>query len=554
MEITMKTTIKNACKVLALTILTTIHCGVLFSMYKTPLITDLKTAQDVWKAIENNNTLAIQLAHQITYHNFKTIPLEVMQALSKSNRNQYDPVNGYPEATWAIVNAVLPTIIKKNENWDVLNTLLSINTTNTYTYIGIIVKQFLDQVSQNNPKEAENLAKKTFIAMVKTTLKHPHHWELIYDLAKINNPLINKEIETYIKKQYPNIDSTLKQCQEYSPLDIALFCGKQANPVFIYTKMKNIPLSNDKKIQSHQQFNINVKKCEPHRLAQSFSQPLRTMFLEALQQEALARENKKLCFWRGETLYKLFQALLAKSLYNRMADKKCPDTFYPLRASVFLPEMNEHEGGICSEDTRKTLLDKNNRRRWDTSGLIYMNYALFANTTEWGSSTPKLLDLNMNWKPEKYSTHDMFRLFGCENIHKKYEKQLIEIEDEAKKSICGFLLMFAFDAEQAQNYIYPAYIAGKHRTININGVQENNIIKIIDALADKPESIGENDTDKIEFCAIFGDIFSPQSKNPVNIKWFIVESMKPWLKKLNALLFEIEHDTPNKTIIPRSKL
>lgn len=514
---------------------------------KTPLVTDLKTAQEVYHIIKNDTTKTapVTLAQQITYENFEKVPFAVMQALAKTNYRNYDPVRGHPDVARAIVQAVVPSLVKNNTRWDLLNTLLRLNTTNIHTSFGYTVQNLVEESERIHTQSAQALARRIVNNTAKATLKNHNNWELMYALAQTNNAHIHEQLEKCIKTLYPNIESLVEQFKDYTPLDMALFCGKQANPIFIYAKIKNIVWKNNSMTQSYQHFGINLNTLNQQKLVQQLSPDIRTMFLDALQQEATEKMNGKFCFWRAETMTKLLHALVAKTLYNCTSTKKCPDNYYPLRATALIKD------GLCSESYRGWL--RKNNPAWNDSPLIYMNYALFANSTEWGSSTPKLLDLNMNWVPEKNSLEIIFNTFKCEATYKKYEKRIRELEEAAAKCPCGFLLMLVFNESQIYDYTYVCHVAGRHRTVNIDGTRRRNVVKILKALTEKPESIRDN-TDRVEFCAIFGDIFGPESKNPINIKWYVVESMKPWLKKLNTLLSEIEAELTQQQPHIQSKI
>jgi|GEM_PF-1568593 len=138
--------------------------------------------------------------------------------------------------------------------------------------------------------------------------------------------------------------------------------------------------------------------------------------------------------------------------------------------------------------------------------LLFMNYALFANSTYRGSCTADYVLDNANslaGSKINISPSEPFRMFGyqaiCDDALKKKIEALAQEYKNASKY--GNLLCIAVPKDKIHKYVYLAKTGGAKIDIEIDGIGETSDIRIImDTLLNAPHKI--KNTDQLEFCLI----------------------------------------------------
>ncbi len=135
----------------------------------------------------------------------------------------------------------------------------------------------------------------------------------------------------------------------------------------------------------------------------------------------------------------------------------------------------------------------------DWQHLLFMNYALFGNTDNLWSSSVGYAVKNHNEGKINISLKNVFNYLGHEDIYKKYEKQLQELEQEYQGlSKYGSMVVIGVPEDKLSDSVYLTTSRGQKKKIHIEGIGETDDIKtIITTLRHAPEKI--KDSDRMEF-------------------------------------------------------
>ena len=152
-----------------------------------------------------------------------------------------------------------------------------------------------------------------------------------------------------------------------------------------------------------------------------------------------------------------------------------------------------------------SLLHNGRKSESDRNRLLFMNYALFGNESNFGSNSAYYIAENhnaMNYVDQTIDVATPFKLMGYERIFSKYEKQLIQLQKRYEElSNKGNGLVIGVPPDKLSACVYPALSGGYKRKIDIEGVGSTaDIRSIMDTLYQNPEKI--KDTNQIEFCMI----------------------------------------------------
>ena len=153
-------------------------------------------------------------------------------------------------------------------------------------------------------------------------------------------------------------------------------------------------------------------------------------------------------------------------------------------------------------EMKKRLLTSGSSSDDDWQHLLFMNYALFGNTGFNLASSIFYAANNKNAGSRNISLKNVFNYLGHEDIYKKYEKQLQELEQEYKGlSNYGSMVVIGVPEDKLADSVYLATGSGQKVKMDIEGIGETDDIKtIITTLRHAPEKI--KDSDKMEFALI----------------------------------------------------
>ena len=160
---------------------------------------------------------------------------------------------------------------------------------------------------------------------------------------------------------------------------------------------------------------------------------------------------------------------------------------------------------ITFEKVHKNFLLQNHKYNDEARSLVlFMNYALFANTNNSGSNSLEYI-IN-NWNSLKGTRDilaiDSFKKLGYENIYHQFKDEIEKLSQEYNMAgQYGNLLFIAIPKEDIHKYVYLAVSGATKEALEIEGIGETYDIRIImDNLLNHPERI--EDIDQLEFCLI----------------------------------------------------
>ncbi len=305
----------------------------------------------------------------------------------------------------------------------------------------------------------------------------------------------------------------------------------------------------------------------------AFAQTATMNFIKKIhQQEQKEQKDGRLtfvhgCKWDWDILQDLFTNLMAIKAGKRFKNYR------------FLRFEPGYENTPEQQTIRETLLSEG---RTDDlrPKLLFMNHALFGNTTNSGSCTFSYWYDNRDMSKVDFNMKDIFKTAGFENYYSKYEQEIEELTQLHKQAENkGTLLLFSIDPKEASNYMYPA-VPGGYKALfeidgenNTNGSQNltHNISKVVDILKTKPEKItkytytNKNDThahpkmydfdsDRIEHCMILTNDYALNPKKAgedIKIYPFSLGQDTPeyrkYCAKRNALMAKIKRDLSGET-------
>ncbi len=148
------------------------------------------------------------------------------------------------------------------------------------------------------------------------------------------------------------------------------------------------------------------------------------------------------------------------------------------------------------------------RGEWNSNNdekyLLFMNYPLFGNVSNAGSSSIYFAIKNHNESKINISLKDVFNYLGYKDIYKKYEKQLQELEQEYQGlSEYGSMVVIGVPEDRLADSVYLTnFISdGPKVKIDIEGIGKTDDIKtIITTLRHAPHKI--KNSDWMEFALI----------------------------------------------------
>lgn len=307
------------------------------------------------------------------------------------------------------------------------------------------------------------------------------------------NPLVSDRLLRETKNwQLAHAISQLKDKTIFEPATITL-----ANEIF------------EKTYVSPTQRHLHLKGL--HLEKQFLSDPeLHDLYQNFLIKEKELNKNKFYTFVHGQRRELYFSEKLYTFLWEQRK-KQSTNNFLFAHAKNLI----ETDDAKLKEDVlRRTILmagtqqDSDNQFPIDIERrkmILFMNYALFANSSNPGSDSSYYIYFNCNsiaGTTITLSPNRVFSILGYEWLYKKYQKEINALNhDYTYLSHFGNLLLIAIPQDTIKKYVYLARSGGLSETIHIDNIGETSDIKIIlETLLNHPEKISE--TDRLEFCLI----------------------------------------------------
>ncbi len=241
----------------------------------------------------------------------------------------------------------------------------------------------------------------------------------------------------------------------------------------------------------------------------------------------------------------------------------------PIQDYIF-PHLKQEETNLDKEQkTRKRLIKYGrchiclkNKSEELRQKILFMNYALFGNVTNDGSSSAYYFVANNNVGNIHISLEDVFRFNQYSSYYEKYKNKLNALEQEHKElSELGNMLLIAIPEDKLKDCVYLCGSGGYKRSIPIknNGIlaklgirfhKTNDIKTIMDTLRTNPEKFENPDlpyqnSDRLEFgMPMTWDLtLNPDSGIKIfNCNAADPEKLAEFNKKYDALFEEIKKD------------
>ncbi len=134
--------------------------------------------------------------------------------------------------------------------------------------------------------------------------------------------------------------------------------------------------------------------------------------------------------------------------------------------------------------------------------LLFMNYALFANSQNPGSNTALYIWENANVGQVSLSAQEACRMLGCTQVYDRFKREIDALEVEYKSAgKYGNALFIAVPKDKIHKHVFAAKPGGAKIGVEMeDGNQIDDIKEIMETLLHNPEKL--KDSDRIEFCLI----------------------------------------------------
>lgn len=200
-------------------------------------------------------------------------------------------------------------------------------------------------------------------------------------------------------------------------------------------------------------------------------------------------------FFHGQRKSYYLPERLHTLLWQTKEHLDCSDFLF----AHIVPPVAEHdkdkEAALAKEiiETGRTYEFEVRRR------LLFMNYGLFANAKNKGSSSACYALENCNAGNVRIELEDSFKHFDAMDIYHKYQKELQKLEKDYSTLGYGNLLMIAVPKQKIKDLVYLAVTGGgKSQVYYKDGNLAEGMDQIMEALCNEPEKLLETDT--LEFC------------------------------------------------------
>lgn len=269
----------------------------------------------------------------------------------------------------------------------------------------------------------------------------------------------------------------------------------------------------------------------------------KSIFSQVLQHER-AIADKAAVFYHSQQNPVYWLEILYTKLWERKYNQKNNNyifTRFPDDCSSWSNAILQYDG----HQNRKKILTNGVAEDWRY--VLFVNYALFGNSTDWGScSAHSFID---DWKiPNPSITSQMILdKFGNQKLYDTYKEEIEQLEHEFKTIIPNkVLLQLILPYEALQDHVYLAAPCGFKKKLKIRGKETDNVSTILYTLKTAPDTI--DDSDRQEFCIVMTpDTVHTLREQGAEIRVYGThdkEKLNQLIAKLEALIDKIATENP----------
>ncbi len=236
-------------------------------------------------------------------------------------------------------------------------------------------------------------------------------------------------------------------------------------------------------------------------------------------------------------------------LYTKLWEQKYNQKSNNYLFTRFPNDRTDHSNALLQFDGHKKRADLLENGRTDELRpyLFFANYALFGNSTNWGSCSIHYFINNFNIGDPNITTATIIGTFGDGSLFGKYRTELEQLETEFRKIVPGSVLLQINIPHQTLNeHIYLAKPFGYKKKLCISGEETDDVNTIIKTLKTNPQALEE--TDPHEFCLIMTpDTIHTLREHGTEIRIygdFDQEKLKTLTDKLESLIARMAKENP----------
>ncbi len=270
-------------------------------------------------------------------------------------------------------------------------------------------------------------------------------------------------------------------------------------------------------------------------------------FQQAMNHEQLISDTTAV-FYHSQRSPVYWLELLYTKLWEQKYNQKSTNylfTRFPDDVSEFSNALLQIDG----QEKKSILLTKGRKRGQDELRpyLLFANYALFGNSTNWGSCSVHYFIKNFNVGDPSITTQAIMDKFGDNALFGKYKTELEQLEKEFKEIVPNsVLLQLAIPHNVLNNHIYLAAPGGYKKTLQISSEEIDDVTTIIKTLKTNPKALDQ--TDEQEFCIVMTpDTVHTLREQGAEIRVygdFDQEKLNVLMGKLEALIAHIAKENP----------
>ena len=248
----------------------------------------------------------------------------------------------------------------------------------------------------------------------------------------------------------------------------------------------------------------NIGKKDYFAIAQQLKYVKDDLEIKALFKTVIEKErefgDEYYTFIHGQQREYYWPERLFTFLYSLKKKQSIPHFFF-----AHVKDLIQSEQGYVFEKIHKNFLLNNNIYNDEARALVlFMNYAFFANSTNFGSNSIHYVRKNANSikGTRELSSREPFKKLGYEHIYLHFKAEIEELcEAYASSGNYGNLLFIAVPKEDIHKHVYLGESGATKVWLEIEGIGKTYDIRIImDNLLNHPERI--KDIDQLEFCLI----------------------------------------------------
>lgn len=366
------------------------------------------------------------------------------------------------------------------------------------------------KILENSPKQSKQVILSALIQNMnnnkQATIRDIRYYIGFDEVLKHCNEHNAKKIIAFIVKNinFLSMASSVPGYYREIIVDIHKACGEQSQEIIMSAftqKVDDLMGQHEIDSQSAAHLKENIIAAWQYVTIIANNPKYKTAFQQALTHEHSISGDSAV-FYHSQKSPIYWLELLYTKLWEQKYNQKSTNYLF----TRFPDDQKEFANAVLQFDgqEKRTALLKQGRIQGSNElrpYLFFVNYALFGNSTNWGSCSARYFINNFNVGDPSITTQTIIERFGDQAIFGKYKAELEQLENEFKEIVPNsVLLQLVIPHEVLNEHVYLAAPGGYKKTLQISGEEVDNVNTIIKALKSNPKAFDQ--TDQHEFCLV----------------------------------------------------